>query len=228
MNKKKIVFLVSGGGGTLKFIYFVIKKLQLPIQIVGIIADRETVVDKFAKEKNIYFKQITYGQSEPISLQKELNLLNPDVIITNIHKIIDSDTLNMFPSKFINLHYSLLPSFAGYIGMETVEKAKEQNVGFIGGTCHEVNEIVDAGKIIHQGSFAVDWNNDKDIVDTVFKTSCLAILGGICTKTEIRKKDTERVIINDKEVIFSPRLPISNLDFEEKFWVKLKKEYDTI
>ena len=67
----------------------------------------------------------TNGLQKHLKL-KELNKLNPDVIITNIHKIIDSDTLNMFPSKFINLHYSLLPSFAGYIGMETVEKAKEQ------------------------------------------------------------------------------------------------------
>ncbi|MCW1146906.1 formyltransferase family protein [Flavobacterium lacisediminis] len=228
MNKKKIVFLVSGGGGTLKFIFFAIEKLQLPIQIVGIIADRVTNLEKFANKNNIYYNQVAYKRSEPKELQNELNQLKPDVIITNIHKIIDSDTLNMFPSKFINLHYSLLPSFAGFIGMETVEKAKEQNVGFIGGTCHEVNEIVDAGKIIHQGCFAVDWNNDKEIIDTVFKTSCLAILGGICTKIEIKKEGTERVIINDKEIIFSPRLPVSNLDFEENFWVKLKKEHDTI
>ena len=56
MNKKKIVFLVSGGGGTLKFIFFAIEKLQLPIQIVGIIADRVTNLEKFANKNNIYYK----------------------------------------------------------------------------------------------------------------------------------------------------------------------------
>jgi len=223
MNKKRIVFLVSGGGGTLKFIYFAIEKLQLPIQIVGIVADRETTLEKFAIENNIYYNQITYKRSDPVKLQNELNELKPDVIITNIHKIIDSDTLNMFPSKFINLHYSLLPSFSGFIGMETVEKAKEQNVGFIGGTCHEVNEIVDAGKIIHQGCFAVDWNNDNEIIDTVFKTSCFAILGGICTKLNIKQHFTTSLKINNKEIFFSPELPISNLKFDYEFWEKLIK-----
>lgn len=222
MSKKKIVFLVSGGGGTLKFIYFAIKKLKLPIEIVGIVADRETVLENFAKENSIYYNQISYKRAEPKELQKELSHLNPDLIITNIHKIIDEETLTMFPSKFINLHYSLLPSFAGYIGMETVQIAKAQNVGFIGGTCHEVNEIVDAGKIIHQGCFAIDWSIDTDIVDTVFKTSCLVILGGICTKLEIKEEWTKKVVINKKEILFSPKLPVSNLNFEENFWVKLK------
>ena len=222
MNNKKLVFLVSGGGGTLKFVHFAIEKLQLPIQIVGIIADRETTLEKFASENNIYYNQIKYKRLVPIELQSELNQLQPDVIITNIHKIIDTDTLNSFPSKFINLHYSLLPSFAGYIGMETVEKAKEQNVGFIGGTCHEVNEIVDAGKIIHQGSFAVDWNSDNEIIDTVFRTSCFAILGGICTTLNIKQQTTTSLKINNKEVFFSPQLPISNLDFELEFWEKIK------
>jgi phosphoribosylglycinamide formyltransferase-1 len=222
MNKKKIVFLVSGGGGTLKFIHFAIEKLQLPIEIVGIVADRETTLEKFASKNNVYYNQIIYKRSNPKELQSELNQLNPDVIVTNIHKIIDTETLNMFPSKFINLHYSLLPSFAGCIGMETVEKAKEQNVGFIGGTCHEVNEIVDAGKIIHQGCFAVDWNNDKEIIDTVFKTSCFAILGGICTILNSKQQNTTSLKINNKEVFFSPKLPISNLNFDFEFWEKIK------
>ena len=65
MNKKQIVFLVSGGGGTLKFIYFAIKRLQLPIQIVGIIADRETNLEMFASENNIYYNQITYKRTAP-------------------------------------------------------------------------------------------------------------------------------------------------------------------
>lgn len=223
MSKKKLVFLVSGGGGTLKFVHYAIEKLQLPIEIVGIIADRETALEKFANENNIYYNQINYKRSEPKELQKELIQVNPDVIITNIHKIIDSETLNMFPSKFINLHYSLLPSFAGCIGMETIEKAKEQNVGFIGGTCHKVNEIVDAGKIIHQGCFAVDWSNDKEIIDTVFKTSSITILGGICSTLNVQQNNTQSLEINNKKVFFSPELPISNLDFDVEFWDKIKK-----
>ena len=57
------------------------EKLQLPIQIVGIIADRETNLEKFAGENNIYYNQIAYKRSEPKELQNELNQLKPDVII---------------------------------------------------------------------------------------------------------------------------------------------------
>ncbi len=220
---KKIVFLVSGGGGTLKFVYNAIKKLELPIEIVGVVADRQVSIKKFADDNNIFFKQIVYSQSMPLELQEVLKELKPDLIITNIHKIIDCGTLNLFSSRFINLHYSLLPSFAGYIGMDTIKKAKEQNVGFIGGTCHEVSEVVDAGRIIHQACFSVDWKNDLSVVDTVFKSSSILILGGICTKLGVSICNTENLIINNKKVIFSPTLPLTNLEFSDNFWDLLKE-----
>jgi phosphoribosylglycinamide formyltransferase-1 len=219
---KKIVFLVSGGGGTLKFIYHAICLLNLPIEIIGIIADRNVNISEFADENNIFFTQIKYNKNYSNELQDSLIVLNPDLIITNIHKIIDSKTLKMFNHKFINLHYSLLPSYAGYIGMETVKMAELQNVGFIGGTCHEVNAVVDAGKIIHQGCFKVDWKNDINTIDTVFKTSSILLLGGICSKLELNFGYTEKLIINKKEVIFSPKLPLNNLDFSIPFWELLK------
>jgi phosphoribosylglycinamide formyltransferase-1 len=107
--------------------------------------------------------------------------------------------------------------------METIKKAQEQNVGFIGGTCHEVSEIVDAGKIIHQGCFKVDWKNDVNIIDTIFKTSSILILGGICTKLGVSINYTEKLIINNKEVIFSPVLPLTKLNFSSEFWDLLNK-----
>ncbi|OWP79625.1 formyltransferase family protein [Flavobacterium oreochromis] len=222
MSKKRIVFLVSGGGGTLRFVYYTVQKMNLPMEIVGILADRETSIKDFAERENIYYKKIFYKRSEPMQLQTELLGLLPDIIITNIHKIIDNMTLEMFPSKFINLHYSLLPSFAGYIGMETIEKAKEQNVGFIGATCHFVNEIVDEGIIIHQGCFAVDWEKDNEVVELIFKTACFVILGGICTVLNIKQSSIVSTKVNNKEIFFSPKLPITKLDFDLEFWEKIK------
>lgn len=221
MKIKRIVFLVSGGGGTLKFVYHALKELNLPFEIIGILSDRTTDIGIFASETSIYYNQINYKKSEPKQLQEELRHLSPDLIITNFHKILDSQTLDEFSSRFINLHYSLLPSFSGLIGMKTLEKAKEHNVGFIGASCHEVIEEVDAGKIIHQGCFPVDWEKDTNQVDTVFKTSCLVILGGIATKTKFKLGSTTQVIINEKSVHFSPELPLSNLEFSDKFWKQL-------
>ncbi len=164
---KRIVFLVSGSGGTLRFLYYAIDVLQLNYQIVGVIADRNCHSLRFAENKDVYSKKIKYSKDNFEELREELLFLQPDIVITNIHKIIDEETLTLWNDKFINIHYSLLPSFGGLIGMDTISKAKEQNVRFIGSTCHKVNKDVDSGEILQQGCFSVDWYNEEFVIDTV-------------------------------------------------------------
>lgn len=217
----RIVFLVSGAGGSLKFVFYALAKMKVNVQIVGVISDRDCLALEFGQKNNIYSKKIKYDKSNVLELQDELKKLNPDIIVTNIHKIIDIDTLKCFPNKFINLHYSLLPSFGGLIGMETALKAKEQNVGFIGGTCHLVNEELDAGKIIFQACFSVNWQTDLDFVDTLFKSSSIVLLGGIFKTLQIEELETEQLDINNKTIYFSPKLPFK-INFEKDFWEKLK------
>jgi len=213
---KNIVFLVSGNGGTLKFLYHAIKQLDLDLEIGGIIADRDCSALDFAKRNNLINKQIKYNKNYSAELQMVLENLSPDLIVTNIHKIIDAETINRYPGKFINLHYSLLPAFSGLIGMETVSKAKEQNVGFIGGTCHYVNEQLDAGKIIQQGCFAVDWSQDLTAVDTLFKTACICLLGSMMKIFDFSGDNTNQIIFNNTTVNFSPVLQFNPV-FDDKF-----------
>ncbi len=216
---KKIVFLVSGSGGSLKFLHSALERMNINAKIIGILSDRNCLALDFANQKKIYSKQIKYNQNYVIELQDELDFLNPDLIITNIHKIIDEGTLNRFPDKFINLHYSLLPSYKGYIGMKTVLKAKEDNVGFIGGTCHLVNKEVDGGKIIQQGCFSVDWNNVDNVIDTVFKTSCLCLLEGAIGRLGLDKEvGREQLVFNNSIVYFSPKLSVGDFNFDDSFW----------
>lgn len=219
----KIVFLASGGGGSLKFIYHALKSLQVPVQIAGVIADRTCPALDFAEAKNIYSKTIQYNRKETEALRRELIQLKPDVIITNIHKIIDSETLALFPNKFINLHYSLLPAFGGIIGMETIEQAKHQNVGFIGGTCHLVNEAVDAGRILHQSCFDVNWEMDQNLVEIMFRSSSMTLLAGIFTVLGINTGLTNSMIINNKKTVFSRPLPFEGTFMNEEFWEKIAK-----
>ena len=220
---KRIIFLVSGSGGTLKFLLNAFELVKIHYQIVGVLGDRDCGALKFAENKKIYCKKIFYNRSNVDELQSELKHLNPDIIITNIHKIIDEDTLYLWHDKFINVHYSLLPSFGGLIGMETVQKAKEQNVKFIGGTCHKVSKVVDAGKIVQQGCFSVDWDNDENVVDTVFKTSCFCLLGGLYN-TE--NNFFESAKINNYEVHFSPNISFDPSKFDNKFWNLIKNNED--
>ena len=214
---KKIIFLVSGNGGTLKFLYHAINQLNLELEITGVIADRNCQALNFAEKHNLFYKKIRYNKDHSSELQVALAGLEPDLIITNVHKIIDVDTINRYPGKFINLHYSLLPGFSGLIGMETVNRAKEQNVGFVGGTCHFVDEHVDAGKIIQQGCFAVDWENDEKVVDTLYKTSCICLLNSVCKIFQFSESLQKRVSINKYDVHFSLDLQFE-YSFSESFW----------
>lgn len=212
--------MVSGDGGSLKFIYYALERMRHNIKIVGVVGDRDSMALEFGKKNKIYSKKIKYNKSNVLELQEELKKLEPDVIITNIHKIIDEETLKLFPDKFINLHYSLLPAFGGLIGMETVVKAKEQNVGFIGGTCHLVNEEVDAGRIICQACFSVDWQSEIDSIDTLFKGSSIALLGGIFRTLHLEDSKNCQLNINNKTIYFSPYLPFE-INFDTDFWEKV-------
>lgn len=222
---RNIVFLVSGGGANLKFVQYAIKSLSLNCRISSVIADRDILFQDFLKEEDIEFVKLNYSKKHTLELKSELRRFKPDLIVTNIHKIIDSETLIEFDGKFINLHYSLLPAFSGLIGMKTLEEAKLQNVQFVGGTCHDVVEMVDAGKILYQGAFAVgDWDSVSFdlIVDTVFKLSCLLLLAGILKKIETSKGTLDTSMINQKNIYFSPSLPFENIEFTFDIFKKLK------
>ena len=222
---KNIVFLVSGGGANLKFVQYSIKALKLNCRISGVIADRDILFQDFLKEEGIEFVKVKYNKDNMIELKLELRKFSPDLIVTNIHKIIDSETLIEFESKFINLHYSLLPAFSGLIGMKTLEEARMRNVQFVGGTCHDVVEMVDAGKILYQGAFAVeDWDSVSFdlVVDIVFKLSCLLLLAGIIKKIETCKGILQTSMINQKNIYFSPSLPFENIEFSFDIFNKLK------
>ena len=85
---------------------------------------------------------------------KELQILfkmKPDLIVTNIHKLLSERLLETFGNIFINLHYSYLSAYKGLIGMRPIDLAVKLNASFIGTTCHFLEEEVDSGKIITQG-----------------------------------------------------------------------------
>ena len=221
---KKIVFLVSGGGANLKFIHRALRILEVQASIVGVIADRDILFGDFLIRENIYFSKVRYNKNYNQELLFELTKLYPDIIITNIHKVIDNEVLLKFENKFINLHYSLLPAFSGLIGMKTVEEARNKNVQFIGGTCHEVNEEVDSGKILFQSCFSIkSWDeiSYNSIVDTVFKSSCLLLLSGILHKLGFKLGRIDQCVINDFNVSFSPALNFESHEFAHEIFKEL-------
>lgn len=220
---KKIVFLVSGRGGSLIFINEAIKTLHLPFEIIAVIADRECNALNYAENNGIFHDIIIYNKNKTEALRSYLLNANPDFIITNIHKIIDEETVMLFKQKMINLHYSLLPSFSGFIGMKTTLAAKEKNCKFIGTTTHFVDEIVDNGEIICQNIFPTDWMEDKNNDDTIFKSGCLNLLNALLIQINKIDISISIVSINEKTVVFSPPLRFDTSKINFSFWEEIKK-----
>ena len=217
---KKVVFLASGNGGTLKFTHFALQKFDLDFKIIAVIADRECGALEFASKADISNHNIEYSRKNPSKLQELLIKIRPDVIVTNFHKIIDEETLGLYPNSFINLHYSILPAFGGLIGMKTIDEAEKVNSKFVGATCHTVIPEVDAGKIISQCSVPVNWNivDKPTLIETVFRSACLTFLNGLIES--INESETSN--INGFQVQFNPGLIFNSSLLDEDFWNQLK------
>ena len=219
---KEILFLVSGNGGTLKFINQAIRMLNLNVKIKAVISDRECGAIKFSNNNNIPTHKIIIKQNNQVKLQELIEMISPDLVITNIHKILKPEIINIKDVKFINLHYSLLPAYSGIIGMKTIDEAKKDNSMFIGATIHYVSEKVDDGHILGQCSTSVDWlNNTADAYyNIIFQGSCFILLNYIITFSFSEK--IEKKVSRFNNLLFNPSLHFSTSQFNSYFWNKLK------
>ena len=188
--KNKILFLVSGNGGNLVFINLISNYYNF--EIVGVLSDRFCKAIEYASNNNIFTKTFMFDRSETDDIQiiETINFLKPDIIVTNIHKILSKNVCESFRGFLINLHYSILPAFKGYIGMVPVKKALELNCSFVGSTCHLVDEFVDNGKIISQALIMVEQKTDGQLVNETFKSGALVLLTSILliTKPGLKNK----------------------------------------
>jgi phosphoribosylglycinamide formyltransferase-1 len=199
-----VVFLSSGGGGHLKFVHEMINNsdsaLRNLLRVKAVVADRECGALDYAKGNNIssYLHAFQRNKEQNEVLIKLLKDNEADIIITNVHKIIDEEVLLNFEGKMINLHYSILPSFQGYIGMKTVEKAIEHGCRFLGASVHHVTNIVDAGKVISQSVFP--YLSQPNVYDLVFKSGCLALWSALL----LQQRKISESYTNYKGIITNP------------------------
>lgn len=212
----KICFLASGGGGNFKFFKLAIEEKLIKNIEIFLIADRECSSLEFAKNNNIYCKKINYKRSDNKEFLHELEKINPDIIVTNWHKIIDEEVVKKYYSKLINLHYSLLPAFDGLIGIEPIKQAYEKNCQYVGTTCHYVDEGIDSGKIISQGLLKTDVSIEVAI-QKIFEKGCLILLNSII---HLSNEKIINKFQNDK-FDFSPNLAFDDAIFDNEFWERL-------
>lgn len=215
-----IVFLVSGNGGNLKFIKNCIDRDYILNCNLIVIADRDCGALNYAKNNGIENYLINYTRENNNELNEFLHSVDADMIITNIHKILDEELVEMYKGKMINLHYSLLPAYSGLIGEKPIIQAMNYSK-FIGTTLHFVEREVDAGEVIIQG-VVKNKGEKSDIINKIFRMGCFSLLYYIYLKYPEVKQPNSEELIDQSEYIFSPDINFNTRIFDENFWNELR------
>ena len=222
---KRIVFLCSGGGGNLRFLNAAIKKgFASGMEITGVLTDRSCGALTYAAEAGIFNQVFRYDKNNRGDLYSALKNLDPDIIITNIHKILDDAIVGDFSGRLINLHYSLLPSFGGSIGERPVRDAIEAGCKFVGATTHYVERKVDSGKIIGQAAVPVDPNAGfPETMNIVFRAGCLLLLNSLYlldNRGDAGHRDN--IAIGESCGFFSPALSFDAEKLNHDIWKEIE------
>ena len=167
----RIAVLVSGSGSNLQVLINAAQAGALPIEIVGVISNREdayaitrvndaaipvAVLSHVASGKRMGIKTFeTHANAQ-------LTTWQPDVIVlAGFMRVLSASFIDNAPAPMINLHPALLPA---YKGLDTHQRAIQAGERHHGCSIHVVTAELDAGAVLTQALLEV---NQKDTADSL-------------------------------------------------------------
>tara|TARA_B100001027_G_scaffold207975_1_gene172871 strand:+ start:108 stop:689 length:582 start_codon:yes stop_codon:yes gene_type:complete len=161
-NKIRTAVFISGSGSNLKSLIKFSKKKKSPISINLIISSNSNAkglsYGKIFKIKRKIFKfnnKISVNNKLLSTLKKnQIDL----ICLAGFMKILKKNFIKKFNGKILNIHPSLLPK---YKGLNTHQRALDNNEKYSGCTVHFVNSKLDSGKIILQKKVKISKNENK-------------------------------------------------------------------
>ena len=162
-KKIKCAVFISGTGSNLKSLIQFTKKKNSPISIELIISDNPKAKGlKFGKIFKISNKVFNY-KNKIIAEKKIISEINNKKIklicLAGFMRILSSEFINSFTGPILNIHPSLLPK---YKGLNTHQRALDNNDKITGCTVHFVSEELDSGEIILQKSLYIAENETAE------------------------------------------------------------------
>lgn len=167
----RVAVLVSGSGSNLQVLINTMQAGALPIEIVGVISNREdayaitrandaaipvAVLSHVASGKRMGIKTFETHASA------QLSAWQPDLIVlAGFMRVLSSAFIDNAPAPMINLHPALLPA---YKGLDTHQRAIQAGERHHGCSIHVVTAELDAGAVLTQALLEV---NQKDTADSL-------------------------------------------------------------
>ena len=168
MRNRRIGVLISGRGSNLQAIIDAVADGRLDATIAVVISNRASAaglvraqdagIETLVLDHKAYAVRADYDRA----LASELRTRGVSLVcLAGFMRLLGPDFIAAFPNAILNIHPSLLPSFAG---LHAQRQALEHGVKVSGATVHVVNAELDAGPIVLQSAVPV---RDDDTEDTL-------------------------------------------------------------
>ena len=209
-----LLFLCSGEGGNLKFFHELERQSRMPNYSMHVITNKDCGALRYAEANGLKASLVEQNEHFDECLRAEIDQLACDLVISTWTKIIGAETVAKNQGKLINLHYSLLPAFAGLVGVEPLELAYARGCKFVGPTVHFIEGAVDSGPIICQGVFHTE-RTLRSSCQQMYRSGCIALLIAVNRMLGIPCLP----VFDGVDAEFSPK-PTTTSEFHitEKFW----------
>ena len=170
MEKASLVVLISGSGSNLQAIIEAIKNNQLDAEIAAVISNQVNAkgLNRAARE-NITTHVIdhrSYPSRELFdqAMMQVIDPLQPDlVVLAGFMRILSDDFITHYRHHLINIHPSLLPK---YKGLNTHQKAIDNQDKLHGASVHYVDIELDSGPVVLQAEVPVLANDNAETLAT--------------------------------------------------------------
>ena len=170
MNKPKLKIAVfaSGYGSNFEAIAKACQSGELEAQVVLMVCDKPTArVNALADELGV--ERMTFSAKDYASkaeyeaeIVERCQTLGVELIcLAGYMRLVGETLMEAYEGRMINIHPSLLPSFAG---KDAVERAMEWGVKVYGATIHYVDSTLDGGKIIAQQAIPYEGDSIDELM----------------------------------------------------------------
>lgn len=177
-----IAVLVSGGGTNLQALIDAQNRGEIKGgKITCVISSKPGVYALQRAEKNNIPSFVIPRSEYPdiasytAAITEKLQQEKADLIVyAGFMTILDSQIVNAFPGRMMNVHPALIPSFCGkgFYGLHVHEAVLESGVKLTGATVHFVTEECDGGPIIMQKAVEVKNGDTPEILQKRVMEEC--------------------------------------------------------
>lgn len=199
-EKVKALLLVSKSDHCANTLLYGARRKELPIEVVGIVSNNETLKDNFAHWNLPWFHVPVTKDTKPDAEARLFEIVDETgadlVVLARYMQVLSDEACRRLEGRCINIHHSFLP---GFKGAKPYHQAHARGVKVIGATAHYVTGDLDEGPIIAQVTEVIDHTySPADMVETGRHLEGNALLRAVKAHAE------HRIFINDgKTVVFA-------------------------